>query len=110
MKGLIITILVDKAVPFHEPLKRINLKTFAFVCIVKKVKNTKNKEMQIKVGRNIFGQLVLLSIEHNIDLQVTFLYSFGPVPFTLATADGIPFKTYKAKLLPICFSVLLVFL
>ena len=55
--------------------------------------------LQIKAERNIFGQLVLLSVEHNIDLQVTLSYPLGPVPFSLATADGMPTKTEKSKLL-----------
>ena len=80
-------------------MKRLKLKTFASVGVVKKVKSTQNKMMQIKAERNIFGQLVLLSVEHNIDLQVTLSYPLGPVPFSLATADGMPVKTEKAKLL-----------
>ena len=50
---------------------------------------------QIKAEQNIFGQLVLLSVQNDIDLQVTFSYSLGPVPWSLATAV----KTDKAKLL-----------
>ena len=91
--------LVDKSVPFHDPLRRLKLKTFASVGVVKKVKSTQNKMLQIKAERNIFGQLVLLSVEHNIDLQVTLSYPLGPVPFSLATADGMPTKTEKSKLL-----------
>ena len=98
------TRLVDKIVPFHDPLKRLKLKTFASVGVVKKVKSTQNKMLQIKAERNIFGQLVVLSVEHNIDLQVTLSYPLGPVPYVLATADGMPvrtdkFRTDKSKIL-----------
>ena len=55
--------------------------------------------LQIKAERNIFGQLVVLSVEHNIDLQVTLSYLLGSVPYALATADGMPAKTGKSKLL-----------
>ena len=91
--------LVNKMVSFHDPIKRMKLKTFASVGVVNKVKSTQNKVMQIKAERNIFGQLVLLSVEHNIDLHVTLSYPLGPVPFSLATADGMPAKTDKSKLL-----------
>ena len=64
--------------------------------IVKKVKSTQNKVLQIKAERNIFGKLVLLSVEHNINLQVTFSYPLGPVT-SLATADGMPVKTDETK-------------
>ncbi|MES9950704.1 MAG: hypothetical protein ABW118_17235 [Candidatus Thiodiazotropha sp.] len=99
MNDFIQSRLVDKSVPFHDPLKRLKLKTFASVGVVKKVKSTQNKMLQIKAERNIFGQLVLLSVEHNIDLQVTLSYPLGPVPYSLATADGMPAKTEKSKLL-----------
>ena len=93
--------LVDKSVPFHEPIKRMKLKTFASTTLVKKVKSSDNKLVQIKAERNIFGQLVLLSVENNIDLQVTLSYPLGIVPFSLATADGMPTKTNKAKIMQI---------
>ena len=99
MNEFIQTRLVDKSVPFHDPLKRLKLKTFASVGVVKKVKSSQNKMLQIKAERNIFGQLVVLSVEHNIDLQVTLSYPLGPVPYALATADGMPAKTDKSKLL-----------
>ena len=99
MENFIKSRLVEKAVPFHDPLKRLKLKTFASVGVVKKVKSTQNKMMQIKAEHNIFGQLVLLSVEHNIDIQVTLSYPLGPDPFSLATVDGMPVKTEKAKLL-----------
>ena len=91
--------LLDKAVPFHDPLKGLKLKTFASVGVVKKVKSTQNKMMQIKAERNIFGQLVLFSFEHKLDLQVTLSCPLSPVPFLLATTDGMPVKTEKAKFL-----------
>ena len=47
MEDFIKSRLVDKAVPFHDPLKRLKLKTFASVGVVKKVKSTQNKMMQI---------------------------------------------------------------
>ena len=56
MEAFITNRLVDTTVPFHEPLKR--LKTFANVGIMKKVKSTQNKVLQIKAEQNIFDQLV----------------------------------------------------
>ena len=54
---------------------------------------------QDKAERNAFCQLVLLPIEHDIDLQLTLSFPLGPVPWSLTTADGIPTKTDKPKLL-----------
>ncbi len=42
----------------------------------------------------------MLSQEHNISIEKALSYQLGPpVPWTLATADGCPMKTDKAKLL-----------
>lgn len=71
MEDFIQSRLVDKSVPFHDPLRRLKLKIFASVGVVKKVKNTPNKMLQIRAERNFFGQLVFLSVEHNIDIKVT---------------------------------------
>ena len=54
---------------------------------------------QVRVERNVFGQLVLLSIEHDLDVQLALAFPLGPVLWSLATADGMPTKTDKSKLL-----------
>ena len=91
--------MVNHNVVFHNAIKRNKLKTFAKAEAKKTLKRTQNRMTQIKAERNIFGQLVLLSLQNDIDLQVTLSYPLGPVPWLLATADGMPIKTDKAKLL-----------
>jgi len=41
----------------------------------------------------------MLSEKHNISLDKTLSYPLGPIPWSLATADGHPVKTDKAKLM-----------
>ena len=91
--------LVEKSVLFHDPIKRTKLKTFATAAVVKKVTSSNNKMLQLKAERNIFGQLVVLAAQNDIDLELTLSFPLGPVPWSLATADGMPVKTEKAKLL-----------
>ena len=91
--------IVNQTVAFHNRIKRNKLKTFANAEVRKTLKSTQNKMTQIKAERNIFGQLVLLSVQNDIDFQVTLTYPFDPVPWSLASADGMPVKTGKAKLL-----------
>lgn len=98
--------LVDKTVAFHAPIKRNKLKTFATTSTTKVIKSSENKLMQIKAERNVFGQLVLLSVQHDIDLELTLSYPLGPVPWSLATADGMPAKTEKAKLMHVLESTI----
>ena len=67
--------------------------------MTKKLTSSQNKMTQVRAERNVFGQLVLLSLEHDLDLQLTLSFPLGPVPWSLATADGMPTTTDKSKLL-----------
>ena len=60
---------------------------------------SQNKITQVRSERNVFGQLVLLSIEHDLDVQLALAFPLGPIPWSLATADGMHTKTEKSKLL-----------
>ena len=45
------------------------------------------------------GQPVLLSIKHNVDLELTLSLPLGPVPWLLSISDGMSIKTDESKLL-----------
>ena len=47
----------------------------------------------------MFGQLLMLSTENNLDIRKVMEYPLGPVPWALATSDGFPIKTNKAVLM-----------
>ena len=53
----------------------------------------------MRAERNVFGKLALLSIGHNVDLELTLPFSLETVPWSLLTPDGIPIKTDESKLL-----------
>ena len=89
--------LKEKTVEFHKPLERNKTKTFASLKKVATLKKDKNM-VKIKAQRNLFGQLLVLSQEHNIDLQKVLQYPLTPTPWSLASSDGSPLKTNKATL------------
>ena len=92
--------LVSKTKLFHDPITKVRLKTFSDAAKTAKLKATGNKKSrEITTERNVLGQLVLLSVNHNISLQRVLCFPLGPVPWSLASADGLPIKTDKAKLL-----------
>ena len=91
--------LIDKTKSFNAPIKKLNLKTFATDVKTGKVTGKVNKSKQITAERNVFGQLLMLAIEHNISLERVLNFPLGPVPWALATSDGTPVKTDKAKLM-----------
>ena len=65
------TRLVERSVGFHEPIKCNELKTFATSGVTKKLTSSLNKMTQVRAERNVFDQLVLLALEHDLDLQLT---------------------------------------
>ncbi|KAL8573826.1 hypothetical protein ACOMHN_019099 [Nucella lapillus] len=91
--------LVNKTLSFHAPLKKVGLKTFASVHKTKTVRASSNKTIQVAAQRDIFGQLMMISQENNINLQKVMCYPLSPIPWSMATPDGMPAKTDKSKLM-----------
>ena len=61
--------------------------------------NLQNVNSQMRaLKRNVFGKHVLLSIGHNVDLELTQPFLLGPVPWSLSTLARISTKTDKSKL------------
>ena len=64
----------------------------------KKLSNLQNVNSQMKAYRSVFGQHDLLSVGHNVDLELTLFFLLGPVPWSLSTPDKISIKTDMSKL------------
>ena len=60
------------------------------------IKNKSNKDIKITAQRNVYAQLLMLAQENDIDLEKLFAFPLGPVPWPLATGDGMLVKTDKA--------------
>ena len=91
--------LIEKNLKFHDTIKKQNLKTFKCMATKRQLSTTQKKTVQVRAERNLLGRLLLLSQEHNLDLEKLFSYPLGPIPWSLATADGGLAKTEKAKLM-----------
>ena len=91
--------LVEKKTSFHSPVKKQNLKTFATQAKSSMVRGKERRNIEITAERNVFGQLVILALEHQVSLESVLSYPLGPVPWALATADGALIKTDKSKLM-----------
>ena len=63
----------------------IKLKTVVACKVKKKLTSSKSEISQMRAERDILGQLVLLSIGHNVDLVLTLLFFLRPVPWSLST-------------------------
>ena len=68
---------------------------FGKICKVTRPRNNK----QLIAQRNVFGQLILLSLKHEICKERVNSYPLGPVPWPLATSDGTHMKTDKSQVM-----------
>lgn len=91
--------LIDKTVPFHAPIKRSKVNTFASMSARSTVTATSKKTKEIIAERNVFGQLVRISAFNNLSLEKVLAYPLGPIPWSLATPDGTPLSTNKASVM-----------
>ena len=90
--------LDKKDTAIHAPIKKNKLKTFL---VLKKsvIKNKSIKEVKITAQRNVYAQLFMLAQGNDFDYEKLFAYPLGPVPWPLATGDGMLAKTNKAVIL-----------
>ena len=88
-------------------MKKQNLKSFA-----NQVQGKARGNRERTAERNVFGQLVILTLQHELSLERYSPLScssnplgpvrippFVPVPWALATSDGAMIKTDKAELM-----------
>ena len=54
--------------------------------------------MILKADRSLFKRIIILGQNRKIEVRELFRYSFGPLPWALATPEGFPRKTNKAAL------------
>ena len=85
--------LKEKTVNFHKPLGTVKTKIFTSL---KRTTIKGKNQITIKEQRNLFGQLLVLSQEHSVDLQKVLQYPLTPTLWYLASPDGLFLKTNKA--------------
>lgn len=82
---------------FYDTIKLNKLKTFSSISKKKKV-STDGKTMILKANRSLFGRIIIIGQNRKIDVRELLQYSFGPLPWSLATTEGYPRRTNKAVL------------
>ena len=92
-------LLKNQETSFHLKIKRNSIKTFETLHKKIKVSSTNKGNYNIRAQRNIFGQLPMLSLKHNIHLEKVMSFPVSLVPFDLGTTDDLPMKTDKRVLL-----------
>ena len=82
---------------FFEPLPKSKYKTFKDLKKVVKV-SAKHRVLPLKMDQTLFARMALLGQFRKIDLKTVFMYPLGPLPWSLADAYGLLWKTNKAQL------------
>ena len=87
----------SKEEDLYAPISKMKLKTFAAMK-AKKSCLIKDRSLTLKADRDIFARLLVICGKHNVSLKEVLVYSLGPIPWSLATADGSFVKSAKSKL------------
>lgn len=81
---------------FHQPLKKQRLKTFANASV--KIQSKKAPDIVLKADRNLFSHIILVAESRKVNMKEVLAHPLGPLPWSLANADGTLRKTNKAAL------------
>ena len=65
-------------VDFFQPMKKQNLKTFSHLINTVNA-SVKDREIPIKVNRNLFVQITIIMQKRNIDLKEVFAWTYAMV-------------------------------
>ena len=84
----------------YAPLPKSNLQTFGNIVKSRTVKSTATAVV-VKAGRGLFTRGLVIAHHRQMNMQEVLTYPLGPLPWSLATADGAPTKTAKPVLLHI---------
>jgi hypothetical protein len=83
---------------FEKPIKKLVISTFVTEGI--KVSRTLNGKIQaVKMERDMVGRLLMLSLNHKIDMKLVFEFPLAPVPLVFAHIDGSVNHTPKSTLI-----------
>ncbi|XP_077276997.1 uncharacterized protein LOC143905452 [Temnothorax americanus] len=84
---------------FEKPIKRNKILNFASQSAVKaQTSKDKSKRAVLKMERDIFGRLLAISIEKDINIEHCLTFPLAPVPPALFSFTGEFLKTDKSKL------------
>ena len=78
-------------------MTKLKLKTFGDLSKKMKVHRGTSKEVIIKADRALFAQMIIIAESRKLKMNDVLCHPLGPLPWTLASADGSLRKTNKAS-------------
>jgi len=82
---------------FHDKMKMNKLKSFTNLCKKKEVKSN-GRTVILKADRSLFGRIIVMAQVRDLQMADILSYPLGPLPWALATPDGLPRKRNKSSL------------
>ena len=84
--------IIPPAKKFHDRITQCKLKTFSSMCMKQEIK-CKDKTLILKADRALFGKIIITSQARNLKMKEVLSHSLGPLPWPLATPEGLLRKT-----------------
>lgn len=89
---------VADSAAFEKPIQKQKIHTFAEEGI-KINRRVNGKIQEVKMERDMFGRLLMLSMKNKIDMAVVFQYPLTPVPLVFGQIDGTVNTTAKSTMI-----------
>ena len=86
----------EKRVDFFDRLPQLKIQTFSSMVKTKSVK-VSGQEVIVRADSKLFVGLLVVAQTLAMDIQDMLYYELGPLPWSLANANGSLCKTTKAK-------------
>lgn len=83
---------------FHDSMKKSSLKTFGSAAKKRQTKCADGRSVILKADRWLFGRMIVMGQKRDLNMKDLMHYPLGPLPWSLAAADGSLRKTNKAAL------------
>ena len=84
---------------FEKPISRRKIKNFSNVAMKVNITTKDMKIKEIQGTRDLFGRLLFLALQQQVDLCKVFKFPLTPVPMSLSHIDGTVMKSNKSKLM-----------
>ena len=91
--------LVERTIPYWDPVKKLKLYTFSTGNKPLKISRKNEASITFKYHQDLFSRLITVSTSRQIDLKVVLSHELAAVPLSLFHTTGEMRKTNKSQLL-----------
>ena len=101
MEGFIADRINTNQVNFWEPLPKLKINTFSTATKKMQAKASNDKIITLTSDRELFGRLLVVAKQREVNLREVLSYELSTVPVAIAHRDGSLRKTTKSSLMSV---------